>query len=149
MKDGQKIAKYNVEFTRLAAQVEWGDAPLRHAYYKGLPERIKDSLVHVLKPKSVAELRYAAQQMDIRYWERHNEKSKDQPSNPSKSDKHDKSDKTSDNRSNNKKSNGNSGSKTNNSNSGSSNNNSGNQKKSPDLSDKLRKDGKLTAQERQ
>jgi Retrotransposon gag protein len=56
MRDGQKIAKYNVEFNRLAAIAKWGDAPLRHAYYKGLPDRIKDSLVHAKKPTNLQEL---------------------------------------------------------------------------------------------
>ena len=28
MKENQKIAKYNIEFNRLAAQCKWGEAPL-------------------------------------------------------------------------------------------------------------------------
>ena len=155
MRDGQKIAKYNVEFNRLAATAKWGDAPLRHAYYKGLPDRIKDSLVHVRKPANLQELRLAAQLIDIRYWERRTEKSRDQP-NAFKQEKSDKSERTSDNKSNDNRShhdkkpnNANSGFKKNNSNSGSGNTNSGSQKKSSDLSEKLGKDGKLTPQERQ
>ena len=155
MRDGQKIAKYNVEFNRLAATAKWGDAPLRHAYYKGLPDRIKDSLVHVRKPANLQELRLATQLIDIRYWERRTEKSRDQP-NAFKQEKSDKSERTSDNKSNDNRShhdkkpnNANSGFKKNNSNSGSGNTNSGSQKKSSDLSEKLGKDGKLTPQERQ
>ena len=60
MRNGQKIAKHNIEFNRLAAVANWGDAPLRHTYYKGLPDRIKDSLVHIEKPNSLEALRVAA-----------------------------------------------------------------------------------------
>ena len=60
MCDGQKITKYNVEFICLAALANWGDVPLRHVYYKGLPNCIKDSLVHVPKPKTLVELRMVA-----------------------------------------------------------------------------------------
>ena len=65
MSDKHKIAKYNVEFNKLAALTAWGDAPLRQAYYKGLPDRIKDTLVNVPKAKNLDELRIAAQQVDI------------------------------------------------------------------------------------
>jgi len=143
MRDGQKIAKYNVEFNKFAAIVEWGDSALKHAYYKGLPDRIKDSLVHLKKPDTLAALRSSAQTVDVRYWERRSEKTRDQPSS-SKPDKastsdHKSSDKDKgkDKKSNDSKSNKNSGS------------NSGNQKKTSDLADKLGKDGKLTQQERQ
>jgi Zinc knuckle len=149
MRDGQKIAKYNVEFNRLAATAKWGDAPLRHAYYKGLPDRIKDSLVHVEKPKNLQALRLAAQHIDVRYWERRSEKSREPPA---KSDnKNDKSNNTSDNNNKSHKSkSGNKGNNSSNSGNKSSNtgSNTGNQKK-PDLSDKLGKDGKLTPEERQ
>ena len=52
MCDGHKITKYNIEFNRLAALANWDDAPLRHVYYKVLPDRIKDSLVHTPKPRT-------------------------------------------------------------------------------------------------
>lgn len=155
MRDGHKVAKYNVDFNKLAAITKWGDAPLRHAYYKGLPDRIKDSLVHVKKPRTLQELRAAAQLIDIRYWERRNEKSRDN-SKPDKSDKSDNSaNKNSDNRNNKKPNNNNN---NNNGNKGNNNlkpgpnqknnSNSGN-KKTSDLADKLGKDGKLTKEERQ
>ena len=79
MSDKHKIANYNVEFNKLAALTALGDAPLRHAYYKGLPDRIKDALVNVLKAKNLDELRIAAQQVDIWYWERHSKKNHNQP----------------------------------------------------------------------
>jgi hypothetical protein len=151
MRDGQRIAKYNVEFNRLAAVAKWGDAPLRHAYYKGLPDRIKDSLVHVEKPSNLDALRLAAQTIDICYWERRSEKNRDQPSKP---DKNGSSDKSSDNKPANKKPSNGSGGKSSSGNNSHNNrqggnNSSGNQKKGPDLSDKLGKDGKLTKEERQ
>jgi len=44
MRDNQRILKYNVKFNRLSARVDWGDSALRHRYYKGLPDCIKDVL---------------------------------------------------------------------------------------------------------
>ena len=168
MSDKMHIAKYNVEFNKLAALVAWGDAPLRHAYYKGLPDRIKDALVNVPKAKSLQELRVASQQVDIRYWERRSEKNRNQSDGNNRSDhydRHGKTDKsadksdshrTSDHRD--KKSHngfkksshaGNTSHSGSGNGSGSSGRPSGSQQKAPDLSDKLGKDGKLTSQERQ
>ena len=42
MKDNQRILRYNIEFTRLATQIGWNDSVLRHRYYSGLAEQIKD-----------------------------------------------------------------------------------------------------------
>ena len=168
MSDKMHITKYNVEFNKLAALVAWGDAPLRHAYYKGLPDRIKDALVNVPKAKSLQELRVASQQVDIRYWERRSEKNRNQSDGNNRSDhydRHGKTDKsadksdshrTSDHRD--KKSHngfkksshaGNTSHSGSGNGSGSSGRPSGSQQKTPDLSDKLGKDGKLTSQERQ
>ena len=40
----QRITKYLVEFNRLAARVQWGDAPLRRQLHNGFPPRIKDEI---------------------------------------------------------------------------------------------------------
>ena len=37
MRDNQRITKYLVEFNRLAARVQWGNAALQHQFYNGLP----------------------------------------------------------------------------------------------------------------
>ena len=76
MRDNQRILKYNVEFTRLTSRVHWGDSALRHRYYVGLPDRIKDVLAQQPKPKTLTELREAAQLLDARHWERSTEQSR-------------------------------------------------------------------------
>jgi Retrotransposon gag protein len=67
MKDGQKIAKYVVTFNRLATQVRWGDNALRHSFYRGLPDRIKDQVAQVGKPDNLLGLKTLAQSIDARY----------------------------------------------------------------------------------
>jgi len=54
MKEGQKINKYVVEFNCLAGQVRgYGDGALRHIFYSGLPNRIKDEISCVGKPRTL------------------------------------------------------------------------------------------------
>ncbi|KAG6326426.1 hypothetical protein ID866_12663, partial [Astraeus odoratus] len=51
MKDGSQINKYIIEFNRLATQVcGYGEGALRHMFYNGLPDRIKDEIACVGKP---------------------------------------------------------------------------------------------------
>jgi len=74
MKEGQKINKYVVEFNRLAGQVRgYGDGALRHIFYSGLPDRIKDEISRVGKPRTLDGYRTLAQTIDARYWERKSE----------------------------------------------------------------------------
>jgi len=40
MKPEDKIATYNVEFMRYAAQLNWGDTVLCHRFYQELPNRL-------------------------------------------------------------------------------------------------------------
>ena len=70
MKDSARIATYIVEFNAYAALLEWGDAALRHRFYEGLPTRLKDDLSRDGKPVTLAGMRIKAQQCDARYWER-------------------------------------------------------------------------------
>ena len=70
MKEGQKINKYVVEFNRLAGQVcGYGDGALRHIFYSGLPDCIKDEISHVRKPYTLDGFRTLVQTIDARYWE--------------------------------------------------------------------------------
>jgi len=46
MKPGDKIATYNVEFMRYAAQLNWGDSVLCHRFYQGLPNRLQDLIAN-------------------------------------------------------------------------------------------------------
>jgi hypothetical protein len=92
MKDSHKILKYNVEFTRLAKLTRWDESALRHRYYTGLAERIKDVLSQSLtKPQTLLELKTAAHAIDARYWERSREKAR--TGNPSSGKSEHKSDK--------------------------------------------------------
>jgi hypothetical protein len=155
LKEGDRITKYNVAFSRLSAQLLWGDAALRHQYYRGLPARIKDEIARVGKPLNLIGLRTLAQSIDARYWERRSEISREhsssKPSNPSKSssDQQNKSSsassssqKPADRKSDNANSRPANSSRANNSNPTPASRN-------PELQGKLGKDGKLTAEERQ
>ena len=158
MNDNQRILKYNVEFNRLAIRTGWDDGVLRHRYYTGLAERIKDIMGQQGKPATLEAMKTLAHTIDSRHWERIREKSR---ANKSKSDNNDKSDKHHNHQHNksddkNKAStsgNNNNNNKGNNSNSNNSNNKSAKPASSSgntsSLSDKLGKDGKLTPQERQ
>lgn len=159
MKDTHNILRYNVEFNRLAAHVQWGDSALCHRYYKGLPDRIKDILSQQPKIKDLVKLKATVQTIDARYWERNRERSRIE-----KTSAH--PDRTSDS-SKKFKSNGDKSSSTNtsspakshtpgqpdknrngNSNGSSSSKTSSSAPKKPDLSAKLGKDGKLNSDER-
>ena len=154
MQDGQRIVKYNVEFNRLSVRTGWDDSVLRHRYYTGLAERIKDVMGQQGKPTTLDGMKVLAHTIDARHWERLRERSRsgkaksDDKSDKPDNNKFDKSNKTDDKA---KHSSGFSGFKGKNkpdysnrsakagSSSGSSN----------PLADKLGKDGKLTHQERQ
>ena len=149
MKDNQRILKYNVDFNHYAIRTGWDEVVLRHRYYAGLAERIKDVMGQQGKPATLDEMKVLAHSIDSRHWERLREKSRagkeksdDKPDN--KSDKGNKPDekKTSPPGSNNN----NPKNKFNDKKSGKAPSTSGN---SAAFSDKLGKDGKLTPQERQ
>src|SRR5215470_17004959 len=82
MKDNQKIAKYLVAFNRLAAEVQWDANALCYAFYRGLPDRIKDQISNVGKPDNLLDLRTLAQNIDFRYWERQSEINRTTKKNP-------------------------------------------------------------------
>ncbi|KAG6325712.1 hypothetical protein ID866_13377 [Astraeus odoratus] len=152
MKDGSRINKYIVEFNHLATQVcGYGEGALRHMFYNGLPDRIKDEIARVGKPPRLVDLRTMAQGIDARYWEHKSEIACQAKTNPqSSSSKQSLS--------------GGSSSKQSNPSSGTSSSSSAGKGKNPqcpssstpkssdsstpDLSGVLGKDGKLTAAER-
>jgi hypothetical protein len=68
MKDNNQIAKYNIEFNCLSAQLRWDENSLHHKYYKGLPPRIKDEIAWIGKPDTLKQLRIVSQTIDARYW---------------------------------------------------------------------------------
>jgi Retrotransposon gag protein len=152
MRDNQRILKYNVDFNRLAIQTGWTDGVLKHRYYSGLAERIKDIMGQQGKPSTLDDMKTLAHAIDARHWERLREKSRAEKSQP-KSDN--KTPAKSENKSDNKSGNSGKPAKNNNQSSSNTNNNTTSNKstKSADsgnsVADKLGKDGKLTSGERQ
>lgn len=147
MQENHHIVKYNVDFNRLAIQTGWDESVLRHRYYSGLAERVKDIMGQQGKPATLDAMKALAHSIDSRHWERHREKSRSEKSKPdSKSDNNQKSDKSKTPTSVNNNSNNSKKNKPN-----TPNNKSGKPASSSgsSISDKLGKDGKLTPQERQ
>ena len=158
MKDNTRLAKYNVEFQKLQARLDWGENALRFRYYKGLPDRIKDVLATQPKYHRLKDLSAAAGVIDGRHWERKAEQERAEQlrraaGKGKETDKSDKSDKSGDKKNNNNNSNNGSSSKK--SSGGGNPGHSGNShsndkpKKTVDISKFLGKDGKLTPEERQ
>jgi len=77
MDRGDKITTYNVEFLKYSSQLDWNDEVLRHRYYSGLPFRLQDLLSarEKGKPKTFQGMIDYASRYDGRYWEREREKS--------------------------------------------------------------------------
>lgn len=82
MHDNQHIVNYNVNFNRLAIRTGWDDSVLRHCYYSGLAERIKDIMGQQEKPSTLSAMKNLAHSIDSRYWERLREKSRSENSAP-------------------------------------------------------------------
>ena len=79
MKDSQRISDYLVRFSGLATRCPWGDPALRYRFYEGLPPRIKDELTKGEgKPRTLRDMKQKAQNIDARYWERQQERSREQ-----------------------------------------------------------------------
>ena len=76
MLDSQHIVKYNVKFNCLAIRTGWDDNALRHHYYSGLAERIKDIMSQQGKPETLEAMKTLAHAIDSRHWERLHEKSR-------------------------------------------------------------------------
>src|SRR5271168_2289572 len=139
MRENQRIVKYDVEFNRFTIKTGWDDAVLRHHYYSGLAEHIKDIMGQQAKPTTLDNTRKLAHSIDNR-----SDNKSDKNNSQASSSRHysDKSPSTSK-----PHSNSNSNSYSNNHKSGKSSSNSGGSDK-PAYADKL-KNGKLTPQERQ
>lgn len=69
------ILEYNLKFQGLVMNTQYDDYAKRHAYYKGLPERIKDAFLHAqVEWHTYEEVRDLAQKFDDRFWRREEEK---------------------------------------------------------------------------
>jgi hypothetical protein len=76
MSENHHIVDYNVKFNRLAIQTGWDDSVLRHRYYSGLSDRIKDIMGQQGKPSTLSAMKSLAHSIDSRHWERLHEKSR-------------------------------------------------------------------------
>jgi len=149
MKDAHRVTRYIVDFNRLASQVQdYGDGALRRLFYSGLPDRLKDEIAQVGKPLTLHGLRALCQEIDARYWERKDEiscttktQSTSSPTKPSNSGGNSSNSGQEKSKTGNASSSANSGSSKTTSNQSSSGSRL-------DLTNKLGKDGKLTADER-
>ena len=120
----------------------YGDGTLRHHFYSGLPDRIKDEISRISKPCTLDGLRAIAQEIDARYWERKEEVTCQNKTLTSTSTNTNTTSKSSGKSEKRKSSLGNSAQPL-------SLSNPAPKKpgKTPELSDKLSKDGKLTSEE--
>src|ERR1700735_5093066 len=147
MRENQRIVKYNVDFNRLAIQTGWNDSVLRHRYYSGLAERIKDIMGQQGKPSSLDAMKNLTHSIDSHNWECLREKSRsDKPKSDNRPDH--KSDKKPTNQ---PSSSSNSNFQKKNQSKDSTHHHKSNKTSSSSnpTADKLGKDGKLTPQERQ
>jgi hypothetical protein len=83
MRNDTDISKYVVTFNQLATQVNWDSNALRHAFYCGLSDRIKDKIWPVGKPADLLGMKELAQNIDAWYWERKAEIARDAAHNSS------------------------------------------------------------------
>jgi len=150
MKDSYRVTRYIVDFNRLASQVQdYGDGALRCLFYSGLPDHLKDEITRVRKPLTLNGLRTLCQEIDVRYWERKDEISRTMKSQPiSSTTKPSNSGGNSSNSGQEKSKTGNPSSSANSSGSSKATSNQSSSGSRPDLTNKLGKDGKLTADER-
>ena len=143
MKDSHRVTRYIVDFNHLASQVQgYGDGALRHYFYNGLLDRIKDELSRIGKPWSLDGLRALMQEIDAHYWEHKDKIQWASKSQTTTTTKPSNSGGTLTSKTGNEKS------KSGNSATPSPSKTSFSGSLKPDLIDKLGKDGKLTAAER-
>jgi len=148
MKDSYRVTWYIVDFNRLASQVQdYGDGTLRCLFYSGLLDCLKDEIARVGKPLTLNGLRALCQEIDARYWERKDEISCTTKSQPTSSTTKPSNSGGSAPKSGQAKT-GNSPSSANTSSSSKATSNQSSSGSKPDLTNKLGKDGKLTADER-
>jgi len=149
MKDAHRVTRYIVDFNRLTSQVQdYRDGVLHRLFYSGLPNHLKDEIARVSKPLTLHGLRALCQEIDACYWERkdevaHTTKSQSTPSPAKSSNSGGNSSKSSKEKSK-------AGNTTSSAPAGSSKNTSNPSSSGtsrPDLTNKLGKDGKLTADE--
>jgi hypothetical protein len=68
MGEDSRIVKYNVEFWKLVARLDWNESALTARYFSGLPLRIRVEILRGRKPMTLAAMRLKAQDADDIYW---------------------------------------------------------------------------------
>jgi hypothetical protein len=68
MGEDSRIVKYNVEFWKLVARLDWNESALTARYFSGLPLRIRVEILRGGKPTTLAAMRLKAQDADDIYW---------------------------------------------------------------------------------
>jgi len=76
MNKNQHIHRYTVAFKEYADELRWADEVLHPLYYRGLPDHIKDLWAQSDPLPLFTDLVAQAQQADLRYWRRVDEKKK-------------------------------------------------------------------------
>ena len=144
MKDTHRMNCYVVDFNQIMSQVRgYGDGALHHHFYSSLPDQIKDEISCIGKPCTLDGLRAIAQEINARYWECKEEVARQNKTSTSTSTNTNTTSKSLGKSEKSKSSMGNSAQS-----SSSSNLTPKKPGKTPELSDKLSKDGKLTSEER-
>jgi hypothetical protein len=73
MKENALVADYLVKFNAQAPYTGWNSTALAGAFYRGLPDRIKNGFQYIQRPQDFDLLKDIALDFDQRYWERQEE----------------------------------------------------------------------------
>jgi hypothetical protein len=73
MKENATAADYLVDFNSHAPYTGWNDTALAGAFYRGLPDRIKNGFQYIKRPQEFEALKDLALDFDQRHWEREEE----------------------------------------------------------------------------
>jgi len=75
MWDNHYVNRYLVDFMKYSADTGWNDTALAHAFYNGLPDRIKDEMVHIGgRPRTFTDMKTITLIIDQWYHECQQEK---------------------------------------------------------------------------
>ena len=73
MKENALVSDYLVKFNSQAPYTGWNSTALAGAFYRGLPDRIKNGFQYIQRPQDFELLKDIALDFDQRYWERQEE----------------------------------------------------------------------------
>ena len=74
MGENHHVNKYMIDFNACWALLNYSEDAFIHRFYTGLPNRIKDAIVPIGRPKELNQLMRLALDLDVCYWERQAEK---------------------------------------------------------------------------